>query len=139
MYRNRLCRPCYDKRGRLKQTEKLVAKLRSDGKSVPLRADFELRTLRHAAVSCKRWGKVLDGVLAPGSSALDLEHDLDWLSRRICHKKLFYGLATQLGWVFGPEHIRFLRCMIQKIIDTDISRRRMERARSDAILGEATE
>jgi len=139
LYRGRLCRSCYDKRTRLKQAERFISKLGSDGEPIPQLAHLEVRALRHAIANCKRSGKVLDGVLAPGSSALDLEHDLDWLSRRICHKKLFYGLATQLGWIFGPEHIRFLRCLIRKMIDTDTSRRRMERARSDAILGGATE
>lgn len=139
LYRVGLCRSCYNSRSELKNIERRITRLKTNSRPVPGLLIFEQRVLKRAVANCKTDGDVLDDTLMPGSSAVDLEHDLDWLSQRICHRKLFHGLATELGWVFGPEHIRFLRCLIWKIISAEMSRHRVMRAQSDLVLGDRWE
>jgi len=130
VYRQGLCRPCYEKGAQLKRAQKLLSDLKSRGKSIPFEVKHQADALREAITDCKELGIVLDRVLQGGDSPLDLEWDLCWLSRRICRKDLFKGMATQLGWVLGPGHRRFLRALIWRIISVDASRHRIGRALS---------
>ncbi len=137
LYRQALCRSCYENKARLRAVERRLEGVRSNREQAYGMLRYEAKILRHAIEDCKELGQVLDHVLQGGGSPLDLENDLCWLSRRISRKDLFSGYATQLGWIFGSEHIRFLRCLIWKIISTEASRHRRGRAQSYAIRGDA--
>jgi hypothetical protein len=106
-----------------------------EGTKIPWELHHHEQVLKYAVEDCKEFGTVLDNVLQGGGSPLDLENDLNWLSRRICKKELFSNSATWLGWSLEPEHVRLLRALIWKMISTDVSRRRIQRAQYFVVRG----
>ncbi len=135
VYRTGLCRHCYrikleiSNRTRYQQKSRgaLAAARKGDPKvhDTPtyfLRIAEKMREL--AELEGKAFGKV-----ASQATALDVEHALSKLSRRVLKRDLFRGEAAKLGHSFSPEQRKYLLYLLRRILREDSRRTRRSRAR----------
>ena len=123
-----LCAHCNRYRLRLQQVERRVAELEAQDKGIPFDLDFDLRVRRAAVHCCKDEGQVWGDKPKDPVSALDIEHNMSWFSKRVAGKDLFYGYAGMIEGAFTPDQRVVLNYFLDGIIRQWTRKNRYEQA-----------
>ncbi len=118
VYCRGMCRHCYDIRQELRRLHKQVKRAKARFPEWPLanrlaRLELDYMTAIEMAESAQILGRAYEGYL-DNTTALDLENEFRWLSRRFLRRDLF-NHDSFLFECFSPVHRRYLMYIVSRI------------------------
>jgi hypothetical protein len=107
-----LCSHCYNIRRKLLALTKLI---KDQGSSIEREIDYKiaLRKSQLARAEGLHYGNLHKRTI----SALDLEHELTDLAKKLVNKRIFYGDATSIGWALPFDqrmYVFYLLSLVQR-------------------------
>lgn len=103
--------------------------IESAGLSLEREYDYKVALRKAQLARCE--GSHYGNIHKKDISALDLEHELDDLSKHFLNKKIFYGDATSIGWALPPPQRMYVFYLLSLIMRQYLRRNRRRLAAFD--------
>jgi hypothetical protein len=136
--RSGLCSHCNRLRKKLEKAESEVANFQHQHGSIPPLLDREVRIRRFMVENAKAEGDIYGQIHVDHVTGLDLEHELDLLSKRYVHKEFFHGDASSLDSNLCLNHRRYLRYILS-LLNREYMRQNRRGLAREKLLDEAIE